>query len=647
MYKSLIITVIFVLLSQNSMAQKISTETFFKNPDLTSIRISPDGKHFAATIETDGTKKLAILDINATKIKHIFNFSSDKKEIGTYGWLNNERIYAAMVQKVGPLAQPRATGVLFAGNINGKKTIQLLPSKSRRMGGSRDYQRGYNFLNMLPNDDKHILISHVDNTYTYAYRLNVYTGKKKVVEKSPEKFASLVADNTGNVKLSTSFNEERSKFKIHIKADADAEWELFKEYDEKNIKIQPMGFTADNSKLMYLDGSESQKTGIYSIDLASKEISFIHPVNGDADIRTQIYDFNYDAPEIIGFIRMPGFVETEFFDPKHPVAKIYRSLSNSFKGQVVRIVNTSRDGKLAVIRVSSDYNPGNHYLMDMNSNKVTPLFTIAPWIDRKQMASMQPIEFEARDGLEIRGYLTQPLNLPEGETAPLILLVHGGPYGVSDDWGYNREVQFLAHHGYSVLQVNYRGSGGRGADFQYDHFRQMGKEMQYDLTDATLWAIEQGHAKADKICIYGASYGGYAALMGVTQEPELYQCAVGYVGLYDIELWRKADTVGSESGRRFVDEAWNRNDPAFVKARSPIYHVDKIKAEVMLVHGGKDPRVPVDNYHDMSKALDKAGIDHEKILKPYEGHGFYDLQNNIELYGKMLAFFDQHIGQGS
>jgi dipeptidyl aminopeptidase/acylaminoacyl peptidase len=631
-------------INHNALANKINTETFFKNADLTSIRISPDGKHFAATVETDGTKKLAILDIKATQIKHIFNFSSDKKEIGTYGWLNNERIYASMVQKVGPLAQPRATGFLFAGNINGKKTIQLLPSKSKRIGGSIDYERGYQFLDMLPNDDKHILISHVDNTYTYAYKLNFYTGKKQVVEKSPEKYAVLLADHTGHVKLATSFNEDGSKFKIHIKANPEAEWELFKEYDEKNIKMQAYNFSPDNSKLIYFDQSTT-KPGIYSLDLSSKESNFIHAVDGDAEIRSNIYDFNYEAPEIIGFTRMPGYLETEFFDPSHPVAKIYRSLFNSFQGQVVDIVNTTRDGKLAVIRVWSDYNPGNHYLMNLNTNKVTPLFNTAPWIDRKQMASMQPIEFEARDGLEIRGYLSKPLNLKAGEIAPMVVMVHGGPYGVSDDWGYNREVQFLAHHGYTVLQVNYRGSGGRGSEFRFKHYRQMGKEMQYDLTDATLWAVENGHANKDQICIYGASYGGYAALMGAAQEPDLYQCAVGYVGLYDIALTRKSDTVESEGGRRFLDEAWNRNDENFVRERSPLYHADKIKAKVMLVHGGKDPRVPVENYHAMSKALDKAGISHEKLLKPYEGHGFYDLDNNIELYDQMLAFFDQHMGR--
>ena len=192
-----IITLLFVLSSITAaQADTISTETFFKNPDLTAIRISPDGKHFAATTETDGVKKLVILDVDATKILQVFDFTSEQREIGEFGWLNNDRIYAKMVRKVGPLDQPAPTGFLFAGNINGKKTIQLLPAKSRTKGGNRDRPRPYRILSLLPDDDKHILISLMDdNRYTYAYKMNVYHGGMKTVRKSAEPFARLMADS--------------------------------------------------------------------------------------------------------------------------------------------------------------------------------------------------------------------------------------------------------------------------------------------------------------------------------------------------------------------------------------------------------------------------------------------------------------------
>ncbi|MFC3194782.1 hypothetical protein ACFODZ_11080 [Marinicella sediminis] len=380
-------TALFLLcVVSHNEAATISTETFFKNPDLTAIKISPDGKHFAATTETDGVKKLVILDVNATQILQVFDFSSEKREIGNFGWLNNERIYATMVRKVGPLDQPSPTGFLFAGNINGKKTIQLLPAKSRTKGGNRDIQRPFRILNLLPDDDKHILISLMDdNRFTYAYRLNVYNGRQKVVGKSAEPFSRLMADHSGKIKVSTNSSDDGSEYFIHLWNQAEEQWQLFKKFDDKGINLRPLEFSADNNLLYIENDSGDSGRGIYALDLSSQDYKLIHAINGDADIQALIRDFNQVTPDVIGFTRMPGHVEVEFFDPNHQVAKLYRSLYQSFQGQAINLVNASADGQQVVVRVWSDYNPGNHYLMDLNSNQVKPLFKTLPWIDRRQI----------------------------------------------------------------------------------------------------------------------------------------------------------------------------------------------------------------------------------------------------------------------
>ncbi|WP_077410828.1 hypothetical protein [Marinicella sediminis] len=381
------LTALFLLcVVSHNEAATISTETFFKNPDLTAIKISPDGKHFAATTETDGVKKLVILDVNATQILQVFDFSSEKREIGNFGWLNNERIYATMVRKVGPLDQPSPTGFLFAGNINGKKTIQLLPAKSRTKGGNRDIQRPFRILNLLPDDDKHILISLMDdNRFTYAYRLNVYNGRQKVVGKSAEPFSRLMADHSGKIKVSTNSSDDGSEYFIHLWNQAEEQWQLFKKFDDKGINLRPLEFSADNNLLYIENDSGDSGRGIYALDLSSQDYKLIHAINGDADIQALIRDFNQVTPDVIGFTRMPGHVEVEFFDPNHQVAKLYRSLYQSFQGQAINLVNASADGQQVVVRVWSDYNPGNHYLMDLNSNQVKPLFKTLPWIDRRQI----------------------------------------------------------------------------------------------------------------------------------------------------------------------------------------------------------------------------------------------------------------------
>nr|WP_301003853.1 prolyl oligopeptidase family serine peptidase [Arsukibacterium sp.] len=257
---------------------------------------------------------------------------------------------------------------------------------------------------------------------------------------------------------------------------------------------------------------------------------------------------------------------------------------------------------------------------------------------------MQQISFTARDGKVIRGLLTLPDNA--GKNLPLIVNVHGGPFGPFDSWGYNSEVQYLANRGYAVLQINFRGSGGYGDDFQRAGRLQWGHAMQDDVTDGTLWAIEQGIADKERICIYGGSYGGYAALWGVIKEPDLYKCSVGYVGVYDMPLFFKGD--GSDASRsgsieQYISSHVGVGDD-YMRSISPVHHVDKIKAELFIVHGSRDVRVPIVHANNLKKALDEIGKPYEWLVKE-DGHGFFKVDHRVELYSKMAEFFDKHIGK--
>jgi dipeptidyl aminopeptidase/acylaminoacyl peptidase len=493
--KKHILTFIILLYSQFSFADVIPLEVFLKQADISSIKISPDGKHLAAIVESDGDKKLSVIDIKNNQIIHTANFPHKKQEIGDYGWFNNNRIYATMVYKVGKLAEPRDSGYMYAVNIDGKKAMQLMPSKAKK---NDKFYRGYSLLSYLPGDGDHILISEPDDLYSVAYKLNVNSGRKKRVAKSPEKFSSLLPDNKGNVRVAQSRDELGEKVKVHL-MNSQNEWLLFREFDAKSIYLSILGFSKDNKILIIELSNEEYKRGIYKLDIASKEINLIIELNDDVDIENLIYDLDFDNPEVIGIVQMKGYLSYEFFDNKHEVAKIYRSLHNAFKGEAVSIVNFSQGKSKGIVRVWSDKNPSSYYMFDLKSYKLEFMFDTYPWVDRQKMASMKPVSFTARDGLEIRGYLTLPNDKPKN--LPMILMVHGGPYGPKDEWRYNRETQLFASRGYAVFQVNFRGSGGRGADFIYDAYKQMGREMQDDLTDATLWAVEQGYANTEKLCI--------------------------------------------------------------------------------------------------------------------------------------------------
>jgi dipeptidyl aminopeptidase/acylaminoacyl peptidase len=267
-----------------------------------------------------------------------------------------------------------------------------------------------------------------------------------------------------------------------------------------------------------------------------------------------------------------------------------------------------------------------------------------PELKAVQMAKVQPFEFKARDGLQIHGYLTTPQD-SDGQKLPMIVSVHGGPHGVSDRYDYEYERQLFASRGYAVLQVNYRGSGGRGRDFMLAGFGKWGREMQDDVTDGVRWAIQEGIADPARICIYGGSYGAFSALVGVAREPELFKCAVGYSGIYDLSLLAGSGEIQSQAaGASYLKDAVGGSELE-LKARSPVYLARNIRAKVLLIHGTDDARAPIEHAQRMRKALTDAGNPPEWMVAADESHGFGDAVNRGAAYRAMLNFFAANLGR--
>ncbi|HJU25748.1 MAG TPA: prolyl oligopeptidase family serine peptidase, partial [Rhodanobacteraceae bacterium] len=324
--------------------------------------------------------------------------------------------------------------------------------------------------------------------------------------------------------------------------------------------------------------------------------------------------------------------------------KIMQALTQSDPNDYVSLADAGTDGSMLLIHVHSDRNPGVFALFDKSSMHAAPLYQVLPWIKPQQMPERKAVQFTARDGVQLVGYLTLPRD-GDGKNLPLVLIPHGGPIGVADSWFYDPIAAFLADRGYATLQVNYRGSADRGRNFERSGFKQYGAGIQDDLIDGVQWAIGKGYVDPDRICVFGGSFGGYSSLMQPILAPKLYKCAIDYAGVYDMRIeFTDSDTRRYKSGRTFLEMAVGTQQDAY--AISPVSMIDKFDVPVLIAHGKDDPRVPYQNATDLRSALDKAGKPYEWLAKPKELHGFYSEKNNEELFTDIEAFLGKYIGAG-
>ncbi|KKO47458.1 peptidase [Arsukibacterium ikkense] len=621
-------------------AESVPVRDFFEHAKFNNMKVSPDGKHIAFTYQEETEVKLAVMQLRNMAVTASFGFG-DNMHVVNFHWGNPGRVLMEVAERTGNLVSMTGTTVnLYAANIDGSRRTELF-----RTGTS-----GYTILHLLPDQPDRILIGkrhYAERNGMRAFTLDINRARERYLDDQPQGvITGLIADNSGTVRIGLEYIEGKSidehRTVIHYKKN-DSWLKLDLGAKRTNPDVRPLGFSADNSRAYFSsnhDMAEDDVAGVFVYDFNTSEVSLVAR-HGYSDVGQA---FRSHQGDILAVSYTATNNEVEFINREHRDAKLLSGLQAAFPGQAVSITSFDRLGKIALFQVSSDRNPGEFYLYDTEQGQARYLASAMGKLSKDSLQPMQQISFTARDGKLIRGLLTLPADAKDN--LPLIVNVHGGPFGPYDSWGFNSEVQYLASRGYAVLQVNFRGSGGYGDDFQRAGRLQWGHAMQDDVTDGTLWAIEQGIADKARICIYGGSYGGYAALWGVIKEPDLYKCSVGYVGVYDMPIFFNGD--GSDASRnRTIDQYLSShvgvgND--YLRSISPVHHVDKIKAELFIVHGSKDVRVPIIHANNLKKALDDIGKPYEWLVKD-DGHGFFKVDNRVELYSKMTAFFDKHIGK--
>ncbi|MFI5358057.1 MAG: alpha/beta hydrolase family protein, partial [Opitutales bacterium] len=392
--------------------------------------------------------------------------------------------------------------------------------------------------------------------------------------------------------------------------------------------------------------------GVYAYDLQKQKLGDMLVGHDSFDIlRNEITADGHSiermvfAPkthELLGIQYVTDVPKVVWFDPM--LASVQEALDHGLPNKVNSIVEMSDDLKKLVVFSWSAKDPGAYYIFDLNKKQLKPLFATEPWIKPDQMAEVYPISYKSRDGLVIHGYLTVPAG-KEPKNLPMVVFPHGGPFG-RDSWGFNHDAQFLASRGYAVLQMNYRGSPGYGEELYEKGQRHIGRELQDDITDGTRWTIAQGIADPHRIAIMGWSFGGYSTLMGLIREPDLYRCGVDLAGVTDWRALLKYDQTvsnnfGNETTAEMIgDPDKDAADPADI---SPVNHMDRIRAPLLLVYSKDDKTVPFEQARLLRDALDQAHKPYEFISKFNEGHGFYTYDHRLELYQRIDKFLAENM----
>jgi dipeptidyl aminopeptidase/acylaminoacyl peptidase len=630
-------------------------EEFTALPVYDNLSISPGGTHLALAQHQGSNSLLTIVNFPAmTPDKGISG--GRETDVGNIDWVNEKTLLVEPFRLLGGI-KPFKVG---AGEVvrvdvgTGKTDLIFGQFADQKNTGSYagkkqpTYKLG-RVLTTRTDDPNEVMVE----TFGYqpgietngVYRLDIRNGKVDAVATSLIPDGRFMVGANHRVSVHYGQNAEGKQVVYYLpdrKSPGCCAWEERVTSDDEHGLFRPVAWSGKGNEFYALDGRDSPTTGIVMWDAQSNAQRLLYR-NPDMNM----YLAGTDSDGRPWVFAGSGDHSTFWYpDPDHPLARMHHTLVQGLPNDLVTVVSHTDDFSVAVVRIESPRRPPTYLVVDVKSAKPLQVMPTHPNLKAQDLAPVEHIEFAARDGLKIDGYLTTPraADGKSGRTMPTVVVLHGGPYGIYDDFSYDFERQLFASRGYAVLQINFRGSGGRGREFERAGYRQWGRAMQDDVTDGVHWAVKNGVADANRICVYGASYGAYSALEGAVREPDMFKCAIGMSGVYDLPLmFDKGDVQEDRRGVKYLKDALGE-DMADLRSRSPVYNAKAIKAKVLLIHGGDDVRAPLEHAKRMREALIAAGNPPEWILRGAEVHGFYNDADRVEAYSRMLEFLDHNIG---
>jgi len=634
-----------------AQAAPLPVEAYGRLPAFADVSISTDGNYIAAIMDQGEGYVVGVYELPITADSNFWARKYDNGTIRWIEWANDERLLVSVefldhVQGL-PIKQTR----LLAMNYDGSDVENMVRRPKSRTPTLDQFQD--NVLDMLPEDPDHILMAFsrdASNSLEPEVRkVNVHTGKNKLIETRQEHISTWYTDRDANVRIGFGIHDE--KLRMILRDSADSNWKDIsyrfqdaetRKFDDSVI-FQPLGFDSDPNILYILSNHESDTASVYRYDIAGDE--FLDIVYGRDDVDISGLEYDSTGRNVIGVRYIAEEPEVHYLE-EDADARIREQISEYFDGAEVRLASATYDNTRWIISVSGDTRPRQYYLLDKTEGSLKMFGQQYPDLKAGMLVPMQVTSYKARDNVDIPAYISLPpgiASLADAHGLPFVALPHGGP-SARDFKRFDFLAQFLASRGYAVLQMNFRGSTGYGTTFALAGHREWGQAMQDDVTDGVNWLVEQGYADAGRICAVGWSYGAYAALMGSVKTPDLYRCAVGIAGVYDLKaLLQSASRY--HNGRfmsRNIGRLWPDGD--LLEENSPANNAAGIEVPVLLMHAADDRIVDINQSRLMRDALNQANKSFDYVEYESGGHSLVS-NDRVEMLKRLEAFLAEHLGE--
>ena len=609
---------------------QIATKDFAGRARFWDAKLSPDGAMLSFMRRRGETSEFVITDVASKRVIRAFAAGEDD-QFEWYRWITNDKL----------LLSVSTAGEFFGDEVRYTRLMlgQVSTATFTRMLGKSNIVEGDNVIHVAE-DGSHMLLSIQRTIYDYPSVVRQELepdGKVETVQNPREGVWNWVADDKGVVRMGTGWVNRR--LNIFYRADADSDLKLIarlKEDDPADRYWDALQVIGGSNEGYVLSEGENGRVGLRKFNFATRQAVETVYENPDWDLDSVTMR---DGKPYAAFYTADRD-EVYWFD--QAARKEHAALRRALGNAEVWVVSRAKDGSRMLVWTGSEADPGVLYMYEPAAGRLDEIAQYRPSVDFRKLAAPKPVTYTARDGTAIRSYLT----LPRGRVAknlPLVILPHGGPYGIRDKLEYNDEVQLLANRGYAVLQPNFRGSGGYGDAFFELGTGQMGRTMQDDLDDAMDWAVGQGIADPARVCVVGSSYGGYAAIWAVLRNPDRYRCGASWAGVTDLDRQLRYDRQSFSRGafKRWRDRVRGAGVED-LKAVSPLNHAASLNRPLLLAHGTKDNVVPYSQYTTFEKASRTAPVVPQTLVIKDEGHSFAKAESEQQWYDALDQFLAQH-----